>query len=121
MLAESRLTLAALAGRAVVDAAATDGWEATERGYAKVLGCGDAAKTQLAEQWLAEKREQLTPGAGTDLELQRTALAVRWAGRLADLLKDNPDAEADLRALVQDIQAALPAEKPSVTNHVVSA
>jgi len=33
MLAESRLTLAALAGRVVVDAAAADGWEAAERGH----------------------------------------------------------------------------------------
>src|SRR5580692_7263927 len=121
MLAESRLTLAALAGRVVVDAAAADGWEAAERGCAKVLGHGNATQTQVAEQWLAETREQLTAEAGADMELLRTALAVRWAGRLADLLKDHPDAEAGLRALVIDIQATLIAGKPSVPDHPVSA
>ena len=38
MLGESQLTLAALAGRMVVDAASTDGWQTAERGYAQLLG-----------------------------------------------------------------------------------
>ena len=33
MLGESLLTLAALAGQMVVDAATSDGWEKAERGY----------------------------------------------------------------------------------------
>ena len=66
MLGESLLALAALAGQMVVDAAATDGWETAERGYAQLLGRGDAKQTRLAEQWLEETREQLTGGAGAD-------------------------------------------------------
>ena len=121
MLAESQLALAALAGRVVVDAAATDGWETAERGYATVLGRGDATQTRLAERWLAETRQQLTDQAGAgNTELLRTALAVRWAGRLADLLKDNPNAEAALQALVQDVQATLTEGKPSVPNRAVA-
>jgi len=53
MLGESLLTLAALAGQMVVDAAATDAWETAEHRYAKLLGRGDAKQTQLAEQRLA--------------------------------------------------------------------
>ena len=121
MLGESLLALATLAGRTVVDAAATDRWETAERGYAKLLGQGNARQTQLAEQWLEETREQLTDGAGADMELICTALAARWAGRWADLLEENPDAEADLRALVQEIQAARPAGRHSASNHAVSA
>jgi hypothetical protein len=121
MLGESQLALATQAGRVVVDAAATDRWEAAERRYAEVLGRGDTEQTRLAEQWLDETRERLTGKAGADTELLRTALAARWAGRLADLLKENPDAEADLKALVQDIQAAPPTGKLSVPNHAVSA
>jgi len=119
MLGECQLTLAALAGRIVVDAVATDGWETAERGYARLLGRGDAKQTQLAERWLEETREQVAGGAGADMEMIRTALAMRWAGRLADLLEENPDAEAEMRALVREIQAALPAEKLSVSNHAV--
>ena len=121
MLGESLLALAALAGRMVVDAAATDGWETAERAYAQLLGRGDAKQTKQAEQWLEETREQLAGADGADRELIRTALAGRWAGRWADLLEENPDAEAELRALVQQIQAALPAERPSASNHAAAA
>ena len=48
-------------------------------------------------------------------------LAERWAGRLADLLEEYPDAEADLRVLVQEIQAALPAGMVSAADHAVAA
>ena len=88
MLGESLLTLAALAGQMVVDAAATDGWETAEHGYAQLLGRGDAKQTKLAERWLEETREQLAGGAGADTEMIRTALAGRWAGRWADLLEE---------------------------------
>ena len=120
-MGESLLTLAALAGQMVVDAAATDAWETAEHRYAKLLGRGDAKQTQLAEQWLEETREQLAGGAGADMEMIRTALAGRWAGRWADLLEEDPDAEAELRGFVQEIQTALPAERLSASDHAVSA
>ena len=75
----------------------------------------------MAERRLAETYEQLTGVEGQDLEQVRSALAVRWAGRLADLLEEHPDAEADLRALVQEIQAALPAGIVSAADHAVAA
>ena len=71
-------------------------------GYAKMLGRGDAKQTQLAEQWLEETRAQLAGGTGADMEMIRTALAGRWAGRWADLLEEDPDAEAELRGFVQE-------------------
>ena len=113
MLGESPLALVALAGQMVVAAADTDGWETVEHGYAQLLGCGDAEQTRLAEQWLKETREQLAGRAGANAELIRTALAGRWAGRLADLLEENPDAETELRVLIQESQAILPGENLS--------
>jgi hypothetical protein len=118
MLAE---TLAALAGNTVVTAATTDAWEAARRGFARLLGRGDPGQEQLAEQRLAETREQLTGAHDTDLEQARAALAGRWATRLADLLEENPGAEDDLRVLVQQIQAALPAGTVSAADHAVAA
>ena len=116
MLGESLLTLAALAGQMVVDAAATDGWETAEHEYAQLLGRGDITQTQLAGQWLEETRKQLADGAGTDMEMIRTALAGRWAGRWADLLEEDPDAEAELRALVRrPRQHCLPKSYPCPT------
>ena len=117
MLAE---TLLALAGNTVVTAATTDAWEAARQGFARLLGRGDPDRTKMAERRLAETREQLTCAEGQDLEQVRTALAERWTGRLADLLEEHPDTEADLRALVQQIQAALPAPMVSAADHAVA-
>ena len=121
MLAETLMALAALAGNTVVAAATTDAWEAARRGFARLLGRGDPDRTRMAEQRLEQTREQLTGAAGTDSEQARTALAERWAGRLADLLEEHPDAEADVRALVREIQAALPAGMVSAADHAVAA
>ena len=121
MLGESLLTLAALAGQMVVRAAATDAWETAEHRYAKMLGRGDAKRTQLAEQRLEETREQLAGEAGADMEMIRTALAGRWTGRWADLLEEAPGAEAELRGFVQEIQTAPPAERLFASDHAVFA
>ena len=121
MLAEALTALAALAGNTVVTAATTDAWEAARRGFARLLGRGDSKQEQLAEQRLAETREQLTGAHGQDLEQARAALAERWATRLADLLEEDPGAEVDLRTLVQQIQEALPAGIVSAADHAVAA
>ena len=121
MLGESLLTLAAQAGQMVVDAAATDSWETAEHRYAKMLGRGDVKQTQLAELWLEDTREQLAGGAGVDMEVIRTALAGRWARRWADLLEEDPDAEAELRGFIQEIQTAPSAEELSASDHAVFA
>ena len=121
MLGEGLLALAALAGQTTVDAVATDGWETAERGYARLLGGGDAKQTRRAEQWMEETRKQLAGRAGTDMNVIRIALAGRWAGRWADLLEENPGAEAELRALVKEIQAVLPAGRSYESGYAVSA
>ena len=118
MLAETLMALAALAGNTVVAAATTDAWEAARRGFARLLGRGDPKQEQLAEQRLEETRQQLT---GADSEQARAALTERWAGRLADLLEEAPGVEADLRALVQEIQAALSALAVSAGDHSAAA
>jgi hypothetical protein len=122
MLPESLFVLAAVAGRTIVAAADTDVWPTAERGFVRLLGRRDEPQAKLAEQRLKETRMRVTGAAGTetDSEPARAALAERWAGRLADLLEENPDTEADLRALVQRIQAALPAGMVSPSDRVVA-
>jgi hypothetical protein len=118
MLPETLMALAALAGNTVVAAATTDAWEAARRKFARLLGRGNPKQEQLAEQRLEETRQQLTGAAS---EQARAALAERWAGRLADLLEEDPGVEADLRALVQEIQGAPPAGMVSAAGHAVAA
>ena len=120
MLAEDLTTLATLAGRTVVAAATTDAWEAARRGFARLLSRGAPAQRGRVERRLDETRDELTGGKGA-LDQTRAVLEAQWATRLADLLTDHPDAEADLRTLVGAIQALLPAEAVSAEDHAVAA
>lgn len=121
MLAEGLLALATLAGNTVVTAAVTDAWEAARDKFARLLGNGNPDKTKLAEQRLEETHDQLTAAAGIDLERTRAVLAERWAGRLAGLLEEDPGIEADLRTVVQEVQAVLPAGTVTAADHAVAA
>jgi len=121
MLTETLVALASLAGNTVVAAAATDVWEAARHKFARLLGRGNPKQERLAEQRLEETRQQLTGAEGADLEQTRSLQAERWAGRLADLLEEDPDVETDLRALVEEIRAVLPAGVVSAADHAVAA
>jgi hypothetical protein len=107
--------LIALAGNTVVAAATTDAWEACRRGFVRLLGCGDAKKEQLADKRLEETRGQLDGVSGQELEQARAELGKAWQVRLADLLEEDPGLEAELRALVQEVRAQLPAQVVSAT------
>jgi hypothetical protein len=117
---EVLLELAQFAGQTVASAAITDMWESVRDRFARMLGGGDARKTQVAEQWLGQTRQQLTAAAGGEVEPTRTALAQRWAGRFADLLDEDPDVERDLRALVEEVAAQLPAPVVSAADYSVA-
>lgn len=115
------MALAMLAGNTVVAAATTDAWEAARHGFARLLGRGDPERTMVAERRLAETHEQLAGAVGGDLESARSALQAQWVTRLVDLLEEDPAVEADLRALVQEIQTSLPAGVISAADHAVAA
>ena len=102
-------------------AAITDAWESVRGRFARLLGRGDARKTQVAEGWLAQTGEQLAAVAPGELEEARRAAAERGAGRFADLLDEDPAIEERLRALVQEVAAELPAGAVSASGYSVAA
>ena len=116
------LALAQFASQTVAAAAITDVWESVRGRFARLLGRGDARRTEAAEGWLAQTREQLAAAApGADLERAREAAAERWAGRFADLLDEEPGVEAELRALVQEVAAGLPAGTVTAADYSLAA
>ena len=115
------MALAQWAGQTVAAAAVTDVWEAARHKVARLLGRGDPRKTEVAERWLDETHQQLTAAQGADLEPARPQPHERWEGRFADLLDEDPGVEADLRALVEEIAAQLPAGMVSAAGHSVAA
>ena len=120
-LVAALIALAALAGNTVVTAAVTDAWEAARNGFARLLGRGDPDKTKAAERRLEETHDQLASAAGADLDRVRAALEAQWVTRLSDLLEEDPGVEADLRAVVEEIRAQLPAGVVAAADHAVAA
>jgi hypothetical protein len=118
---EALIALAALAGNTVVAAATTDAWEAARRKFARLLGRGDSKKEQLADKRLEETRQQLAAVTGHELQQAQVELARAWRVRMADLLEEDPGVEAELRAVIEEVRAQLPAEVVSAADHSVVA
>jgi hypothetical protein len=121
VLTEGLIALAQWAGQTVAAAAVTDVWEAARDKVAQLLGRGDPGKAEVVGRWLDETRQQLAAAEGADPGPVRAAAAQRWEGRFADLLDEDPGVEAGLRALVEEIQARLPAGVTSAAGHSVAA
>ena len=121
MPGDALIALAQFAGQTVAAAAITDVWEAAWGRCARLIGRGNARKTEIAGQWLTQTRDQLAAVAGSQLERARQAQAERWAGRFADLLDEDPSLEVELRALAEEVAGQLPAAVESATDHSVAA
>jgi hypothetical protein len=116
------VALSQWAGQTVAAAAVTDVWEAVRGRFARLLGRGDARKAEAAERWLAQTHDQLTAAApSANLDRIRGAAAEPWAGRFADLLDEDPGLEAELRALVEEVAAQLPAGAVLAADHSLAA
>jgi hypothetical protein len=120
MPGEGRIALARGAGQTVVAAAITDIWESASQKVARLVGRSDSVQTETAERWLAETHDQLAAAQGEDLEQVQAVQAQRWAVRFADLLGEDDGVEAELRAMVEEIQAALPADAVAAADRAVA-
>lgn len=121
MSGEMLVALAQFAGQTVAAAAITDVWESVRSRFARLLGRGDSRKTEVAEGWLAQTREQLATAVPGSVEQARQAAAERWALRFSDLLDEDPSLADGLRALVDEVVPLLPAGAVSASSHSVAA
>ncbi|CAM5302004.1 hypothetical protein AB0F92_22755 [Kitasatospora aureofaciens] len=109
MLTDALVELAAAGGTAVVSAAATDIWQATKGKVARLFGRGDDRDEQRVSVQLDRIPMELDQAAEPQQERVRAALRDRWTVKLTELLEENPELEDDLRALVEEVRAAVPA------------
>lgn len=121
MPGDALVALAQFAGQTVAAAALTDVWESVRARFARLFGGGDTHREQVAEGWLAQTRQQLAVAGPEAAEQVRRAAAERWTGRFSDLLDEDPSAEAELRALVEDVAALLSAGVVSASGYSVAA
>ncbi len=98
-------TLALSGATAVVAAMATDAWQATRRGMARLFSRGGGAvpavEAQLDGDAEIVERDEDTDGARQDL-------VGPWRRRLLALLRQFPEAQADLMVLIEQIRGELP-------------
>jgi hypothetical protein len=89
MPGEVLMALAQFAGQTVAAAAVTDVWETARHKVARLLGRGDPRKTEVAEQWLAETRQQVTSAADHSVTAGRDVNITASGGVAAGVVHGN--------------------------------
>ncbi|MEU6305468.1 hypothetical protein [Streptomyces chartreusis] len=111
MIPEWLTTLAAAGSAALVNAASTDVWQAARERFARLLGRGDADRTEAATRRLDDlHRVVREPGNERELAEARRA----WRLRLQDLLEEHPDAAGELRSAIAELPPPLPASAAAI-------
>lgn len=129
MLVEALTMLAATAGGTLVQAMATDAWEACRERAARLLGRGDPQEEARQEARLERAREELTAAADAaaaadrpeDGERAAARQAAAWQTRFEDLLEDSPEQERQLRELLAFLQEQSGAVNAAATQVTVNA
>ncbi|GAA3117943.1 hypothetical protein GCM10017687_34430 [Streptomyces echinatus] len=106
MLPEAMTTLAASGAGALVAAMATDVWQGARGGAVRLYRRWNGDRNATLEAQLDQ--HALLVRQADDPDRARQLLSGQWQLLFAQLLSEHPDAEADLRALVETIRRELP-------------
>ncbi|MGH4010805.1 MAG: hypothetical protein ACRDTH_22045 [Pseudonocardiaceae bacterium] len=108
---EELAALASAGGAALVGAMATDAWQTARSGIAALLGRGTPVRQSAIEAQL-DGNADLVARAEDPVQVRETLVPL-WQLELQELLRRNPEAADELRAVVARVQAALPAAQRS--------
>ncbi|MFI6928436.1 hypothetical protein ACIBIZ_51530 [Nonomuraea spiralis] len=117
MLTEALTALAASGGAALVEAMATDAWQGARNGMARLFG-RQGPQRQVAVEAQLDGNVGLVEQDSEPDEVRRQLLPV-WRMELLRLLKEHPDAEAELRQLISHIRDTLPEHRQVQQNQYV--
>ena len=109
MLAEPLAALASAGATALIGAIATDAWQGARAGFVRLLGRGGDTRGAAIAAQLDEDAGTVTRTGPDETDQVRQELLPVWRRRLAQLLADDPDAEAELRELIAEVSRELPA------------
>jgi hypothetical protein len=107
MLGEPLAALVRAGGTALVGAMGTECWETARSSAARLFGCGAAVRQHSTEALLDASAVVVTKAEDADQARQR--LLPVWCLELESLLRRHPEVEDELRILVAELHAALPA------------
>jgi hypothetical protein len=103
--------LAGAGGSALVGAMATDAWQAARSGIGRLFSRGGPARQAAIEAQL-DGNAALVAGAA-DADRARKSLVPVWQMELEGLLREYPEVEEELRAVVARVLQTLPAPPQS--------
>ncbi|MEU6046902.1 hypothetical protein ACFYUM_13625 [Streptomyces fimicarius] len=113
---EAELTaLAASGATTFVGLMATEAWTQVRGRVARFLGRGEDDETIDAE--LEESREELIAARRNGDEDGAADVAAEWRIRIRRALRDNPEAEQELRAILEDLAPQHDAGPTVAINH----
>jgi hypothetical protein len=98
--------LALTGATTVVAAMATDAWQATRAGTARLFRHGGPAREEAAAALLEADAALVARAANA--QRARLALIPRWQLELEELLRDRGDAASEVQALVREVRSLLP-------------
>jgi hypothetical protein len=108
MLNEALAALATAAGTSLVSAMTTDAWTEVKTRFGKLLGRGDPEQEARQEGRLERSRREVTDAVADQMEQVRVGQAEAWRIRLSDLLEEEPEREAELRAVLDFLAERAP-------------
>lgn len=97
------VTLAAIAGNAIVAAIATDSWEKVRNSVVALWDKFQAHRAKTIEAVLDETREEILAAQNAANTAARQELAAEWQRRVRSLLAAGSDATAALQDLVDEV------------------
>ncbi len=109
MLGEVAAALAEAGGSALVGAMATDAWQATRSGVARLFGRDGSARRAAIEAQLDGNAALVAQAE--DPDEVRASLVPVWRLQLEALLREYPDVVEELRVLVGQARESLPASQ----------
>lgn len=98
--------LALTGATTVVAAMATDAWQATRTGAARIFRHGGPARQEATAARLEADAALVARAA--DAQRARLGLIPRWQLELEELLRDHGDAAGEVQALVHEVRSLLP-------------
>jgi hypothetical protein len=98
MLAEPLAALVNAGATALIGAIATDAWQVARTGFVRLFGRGGDGRGAAIAAQLDEDAGMVARVGTEDIDQVRQELLPVWRRRLAQLLADHPDAEAELRS-----------------------
>jgi hypothetical protein len=92
-------------------------WDLVRPKIAKLFGRGDATQEATALRRLDATAVALEQTTDDDRDQVRDLQQNAWQTRLADFLEEHPDAKAELKALLEELNKRLPATQTNYVQH----